>query len=75
MMMSNQLSSTSQTDDSYVFEIYTTDDMTTDEMLVAIEYNTRMAAQGISHIFSIMLVLLCFFAVWAVFKKWFFGGV
>ena len=60
---------------SSTVDSYTTDSLTTDEMLTAIEYNTRMTAQGISHIFICGIVLLSFLAAWIVIKRWYFGGV
>lgn len=53
----------------------TTDSLTTSDYLSKIEYNTRMTSLGISHIFSIGLVLLAGIATWIVLKRWFFGGV
>lgn len=52
-----------------------TDSLTTSDYLAKIEYNTRMSSLGISHIFSIGLVLLAGIATWIVLKRWFFGGV
>ena len=51
------------------------DSLTTSDYLAKIEYNTRMSSLGISHIFSIGLVLLAGIATWIVLKRWFFGGV
>ncbi len=53
----------------------TTDSLTTSDYLAKIEYNTRMSSLGISHIFSIGIVLLSAMATWIVLKRWFFGGV
>lgn len=53
----------------------TTDSLTTSDYLAKIEYNTRMSSLGISHIFSIGLVLLAGISTWIVLKRWFFGGV
>ena len=72
MEMLNVASSTTQIE----YEELTTDELTTtDELLTQIEYNTRMASVGISHIFIIGLVVLVFIAMWAIFKKWYWGGV
>lgn len=51
------------------------DEVSTDSLLQQIELNTRMTAQGISHIFSMIIVLLAVIAVWTIIHKWFFGGV
>ena len=56
MIMSSQESSTMQIDDSsnpyLIDELTTSDELTTDEILMKIEYNTRMTSIGVSHIFS-----------------------
>lgn len=77
-IMSSQESSIILIDDSsqsYVVDEYTTDELTTEEILLKIEYNTRMTSLGVSHIFSVALVLMGAFAVWIILRKWFFGGV
>lgn len=51
------------------------DEVTTDQLLSQIELNTRMTSQGISHIFSMFIILLAVIAVWTIIHKWFFGGV
>lgn len=79
MIMSSQESSTIMIDDSsnpYIIdELTTSDELTTDEILLKIEYNTRMASIGISHIFSVGLVLIGGIALWIILRKWFYGGV
>lgn len=79
MIMSSQESSTMQIDDSsnpyLIDELTTADELTTDEILMKIEYNTRMTSIGVSHIFSVGLVLIAGFAVWIILRKWFYGGV
>ncbi len=79
MIMSSQESSTIQIDVSsnpyIVDELTTSDQLTTDEILLKIEYNTRMTSIGISHIFSVALVLIGALAVWIILRKWFYGGV
>lgn len=74
------LSSTTDQTESFVVvdsapDSSTTDELTTDELIQAIEYNTRMTSQGIGHIFILGIVLLGGFATWIVIKKWYFGGV
>lgn len=74
------LSSTTDQTESFVVvdsasDSFTTDELTTDELIQAIEYNTRMTSQGIGHIFVLGIVLLGGFATWIVIKKWYFGGV
>lgn len=51
------------------------DSLTTDELLSSIEYNTRMASQGIAHIFTLSIFILGAMGVWIILKKWYFGGV
>ena len=51
------------------------DSLTTDELLSSIEYNTRMASQGIGHLFTLAIFLLGAMGVWIILKKWYFGGV
>jgi hypothetical protein len=79
MTILSQESSTITIDDSsnpyVVDELTTADELTTDEILMKIEYNTRMTSLGVSHIFSVGLVLIGALAVWVIFHKWFFGGV
>lgn len=76
-----QLLTTDQTDSVILVDSSSTadssaiDELTTDELISAIEYNTRMTSQGIGHIFILGIVLLGGFATWIVIKKWYFGGV
>lgn len=74
----NQLSSVTMTiDDSSIVldESSTSDSMTTDQLLIAIEQNTRMTSQGIGHFFALTLFFICFIGVSIIIRRWFFGGV
>lgn len=62
-------------DSSLIFDDSQLDEVSTDSLLQQIEVNTRMTAQGISHIFSMIIVLIAVLAVWTIIHKWFFGGV
>lgn len=62
-------------DSSLIFDESQLDEVSTDSLLQQIEVNTRMTAQGISHIFSMIIVLIAVLAVWTIIHKWFFGGV
>lgn len=62
-------------DSSLILDESQVDEVSTDSLLQQIEVNTRMTAQGISHIFSMIIVLIAVLAVWTIIHKWFFGGV
>lgn len=60
-------------DEDFVLGEMTTTDQTV--LLQKIEYNTRLASIGVSHLFSLGLFLLGALAVWIILKRWFFSSV
>lgn len=60
-------------DEDFVLSELTTTDQTV--LLQKIEYNTRLASIGVSHLFSLGLFLLGAFAVWIILKRWYFSAL